>query len=79
MDCAWGGGEETVRHILTECSQFGEVRRTLWADEARNARYNWIDLRTILTTPACLKKAAGFTQKTGLLGQFQGLKWGSTT
>ena len=45
-ECACGEGEESVRHILTECSQFGVMRRTLWADEVRKARYNWIDLRT---------------------------------
>ena len=77
-ECACGEVEETVRHILTECT-FEEMRRTLWADEVRKARYNWIDLRTILTIPAYLKKAAGFMQKTRLLGQFRGLKWDNTT
>lgn len=78
-ECACGEGEKTVRHVLTECSQFREMRRTIWADEVRKARYNYIDLRTILTTPAYLKKAAEFMQKTGLLGQYRGLKWGNTT
>ena len=67
-----------MRHILTECSQFEEMRGTLWADEVRKARYNWIDPRTILTTPAYLKKTEGFMQKTGLFGQFRSLKWGDT-
>ena len=66
-ECACGEGEETVRHILTELAQFGEMSRTLWADEVREAKYNWNDLRTILTTPTYLKKAAGFMQKRGLL------------
>lgn len=57
-ECKCGEGEETVRHVLTECSQFGGLRRMAWADEVRKARYNWIDLHTILTTPAYLKKAA---------------------
>ena len=78
-ECACGEGEETVRHILTECSQFSEMRRTLWAEEVRKAGCDWIDLYTILTTPAYLKKAAGFMQKTGLLGQFRGLEWDNTT
>ena len=74
-ECACGEGEETVRHVLTECSQFAEMRRTFWADEVKNARYNWIDLCTILSTPVYLKKAAGFMQKTGLIGQSRGLDW----
>ena len=68
-ECACGEGEETVRHVLTECSQFSELRRIIWADEVKKTRCNWIDLRSILTTPAYLKKAAEFVQKTGLLGQ----------
>lgn len=56
-----------------------ELRRITWADEVKKARYNWIDLHSILTTPAYLKKAAEFIPKTGLLGQFKGLKWGHTT
>lgn len=41
-ECACGEGEETVRHVLAECSLFGELRRTTWADEVRRARYNLI-------------------------------------
>lgn len=78
-ECACGEGEETVRHVLTECSQFSELRKIMWADEVRKARFNWIDLRSILTTPAFLKKAAEFMQKTGLLGQYRGLNWVNTT
>ena len=69
-ECACGEGEETVRHVLTECSQFRELRRTMWADEVRKARYNWIDLRTILTTPAYLKKAAGLAYLQALFGAY---------
>lgn len=29
-ECACGEGEETVSHVLAECSQFGELRRTTW-------------------------------------------------
>lgn len=71
--------ERTVRHVLTECSQSRELRRTIWADEVRKAGYNWIEFCTILTIPAYPKKAAGFVQKTGLLGQSQGLHWANTT
>ena len=78
-ECACGEGEETVRHVLTECSQFSELKRIIWADKVKKAWYNWIDLRPTLTTPAYLKKATEFMQKTGLLGQYWGLKWGSTT
>ena len=78
-ECACGEGEETLRHVLTECSQFSELRRIIWADEVKKARYNWIDLRSILTTPAHLKKAAEFMQKTGLLGQYRGLKLDNIT
>ena len=78
-ECACGEGEETVRHVLTECSQFSELRKITWADEVKKARYNWIDLRSILTTSAYLKKAVEFMQKTGLLGQYRGLKWDNTT
>ena len=37
----------------------------MWARAVRKARLNWIDLRTILTTPAYVKKATLFMQKTG--------------
>ena len=67
-------GEETVRHVLTECTRFKKMRRTMWARKVRKARLNWIDLRTIFTTPAYVKKAALFMQKTNLLGKFRGLK-----
>lgn len=72
-------GEETVGHVLTECPQFKEMRKTMWANEVRKARLNWIDLRTILTTPIYVKKAALFMQKTDLLGQFRGLTWSEPT
>lgn len=78
-ECAYGEGEETVRHMLSECSQFSEWRKITWADEVEKARYNWIDLRSILTTLAYLKKAVKFMQKTSLLGQYQSLKWDNTT
>ncbi len=71
--------EETVRHLLTECTCFKEIRRTIWALKVRKARLKWIHLRTILTTPAYVKKAALFMQKTDLLGQFRGLKWSEPT
>ena len=77
--CGCRRGEETVRHVLTECPRFKEMRRTMWAREVRKARLNWIDLRTILTTPAYVKKAALFMQKTDLLGQFRGLTWSEPT
>ena len=77
--CGCRRGEKTVRHILTECPRFKEMRRTMWAREARKARLNWIDLRTILTTPTYVKKAALFMQKTDLLGQFRGLTWSEPT
>ena len=77
--CGCKRGEETVRHVLTECTRFKEIRRTMWAREVRKARLNWIDLRTILTTPAYVKRAALFMQKTDLLGQFRGLKWSEPT
>ena len=72
--CGCRRGKETVRHVLTECTRFKEMRRTIWAHEVREARLNWIDLCTILTTPAYVKKAALLMQKTDLLGQFRGLK-----
>ena len=50
--CGCRRGEETVRHVLTEYTRFKEIRRTMWAREVRKAGLNWIDLRTILTTPA---------------------------
>ncbi len=68
--CGCRRGEETVRHLLTEYTRFKEIRRTIWANEVRKARFNWIDRRTILSTPAYVKKAALFMQKTDLLGQF---------
>ena len=77
--CGCRRGEETVRHVLTECRRFKEMKRTMWARDVRKARLNWIDLRTILTTPAYVKKAALFMQKTDLLGQFRGLKWSQPT
>ena len=46
----------------------------MWACEVRKAKFNWIDLRMILTTPAYIKKAALSMQKTDLLRQFRGLK-----
>ena len=73
--CGCRRGEETVRHVLTECTRYKEMRRSMWAREVRKARLNWIHLRTILTTPAYVKKTALFMQKTDLLGQFRGLKW----
>lgn len=54
---ARGEGEEIMRHVLTECSQFRELRRTMWADEVRKARYHWIDLRTILTNTGLQKES----------------------
>ncbi len=77
--CGCRRGEETVSHVLTECTRFKEIRRTMWAREVRKARLNWIELRIILTTPAYVKKAAQFMQKTDLLGQFRGLKWSEPT
>ena len=77
--CGCRRGEETVRHLLTECLRFKEMRRTMWAREVKKARLNWIDLRTILTTPAYVKKDALFMQKTDLLGQFRGLMWSEPT
>ena len=74
--CGCRRGEETLRHVLTECTRFKEMRRTMWAREVRKAR---LDLRKILTTPAYVKKAALFMQKTDLLGQFRGLKWSEPT
>ncbi len=56
--CREGG--ETVRHVLTECSQFSKLRKIIWADKVRKARFNWIDLHSILTTPIFLKKVAEF-------------------
>ena len=50
------GRNGEAHYLWTECSQFSEIRRTLWAEEVRKARYNWIDLHSILTTPAYLKK-----------------------
>lgn len=52
MRCGCGRGEETMRHILTECPRFKEMRNTMWEREVKKARLNWIDLRTILTTSA---------------------------
>lgn len=77
--CGCKRGEETVRHVLTECPRFKEMRKTMWANEVRKARLNWIDLRTILTTPIYVKKAALFMQRTDLLGQFRGLTWSEPT
>ncbi len=68
-----------MRHLLTEFTQFKKMRKTMWAREVRKTRLNWIDLHTILTTPAYVKKAALFMQKTDLLGQFRGLKWSEPT
>ncbi len=68
-----------MRHLLTECTRFKEIRRTMWARKVEKDRLNLIDLRTILTTPAYVKKAALFMQKTDLLAQFQGLKWSEPT
>ena len=78
-ECTFREREESVRQILTKCSHFGVMKRTIWADEVRKANCNWIDVRIILTTPAYLKKAEVLMQKTGLFGQFQGQKWGGTT
>lgn len=76
---ASGKGEETVRHVLTEYSKFSKLRKIMWAVEVKKARYNWIDFRSILTVPALSKKEAEFMQKTGLLGQYQGLNLVNTT
>ncbi len=78
-ECAFGERKELMRHILIQFSQFGGMRRTLCRDEVRKVRYNSIDLFTIRTTLAYLKKTEGIVQKTGCFGQFQGVKWGNTT
>ncbi len=77
--CGCKRGEEIVRHVLTECIRFKERRRTIWAREVGKAKLNWINLRTIRTTPAYVKEATLFMQKTDLLGQFRGLKWSEPT
>ena len=76
--CGCRRGEETVRHVLTEWLRFKKMRGKMWAREVQKARLNWINLHTILTTPAYVKKAALFMQKTDLLGQFRGLTWRQT-
>lgn len=38
--CACGEGGETVRDVLIECSQFSELRKIMWADEAKKAKFN---------------------------------------
>lgn len=36
--CGCRRGEETVRHVLTECPRFEEIGRTMWVREVRDSQ-----------------------------------------
>ncbi len=76
--CGCKRGEETVRHVLTECPRFKEMRKTMWANEVRKARLNWIDLCTILTTPFTSKRPPCSCREQTSSGNFE-VTWSEPT
>ena len=66
--CPCGQGDQTVEHVLFACRRHREQRKGVWSRERGRARYGELRLKTILTEPVSLKKAAIFMKETGLIG-----------
>ena len=66
--CSCLRSRQTVRHVLFECRKLKELRRGLWIDEIRKAKWGELKLEDVLTKPVSLKKAAILIEKSGLIG-----------
>jgi hypothetical protein len=69
--CQCRQGPQTVAHILFTCRKFARLGKELWKEERKRPMWGDLYLKTVLTTPFSLKKAAIFMKETGLFGQFR--------
>lgn len=68
--CEYELGNQTPRHVVTECPLLSELRADMWRT-LRNRVSRAIDFNDLLTEPKAAPALADFMIQTGLLGQFQ--------
>ena len=66
--CSCMRSKQTVQHVLFECKKLKELRRSLWTDEIRKAKWGELRLVDVLTNSANLTKAAKLTKASRLIG-----------
>ena len=68
--CPCTRSKQTMKHVLFQCNsrRLKNLRRGLWAEEARRAKFGVLRVKEILTHPVSLKKAAIFIEESGLIG-----------
>jgi len=69
--CQCRQAPQTVEHILFTCRKYANLRRNMWKEERKRKTWGELNLKTVLTNPHSLKKAATFMKETGLIGQFR--------
>jgi len=69
--CQCRQAPQTVEHILFTCRKYANLRRNMWKEERKRKTWGELSLKTVLTNPHSLKKAATFMKETGLIGQFR--------
>ena len=63
-------GNQTPRHVVTECPLLSELRTNM-CKKLRNRVSRVIDFNDLLVEPKAAPALADFMMQTGLLGQFQ--------
>lgn len=63
------GSNQTVQHVLLNCTRFQDLRKQMWDGTTRET-----DLRELLTDSSHTAKAAKYMVMTGLLKQFRHVK-----
>ena len=74
-ECECEGNNQTVMHVLMECSLHYRLRRETWKEERKKSEGRAIlnTFRDILINTHFARKAAILMKDTGLIGQFRGL------
>ena len=65
--CSCLRSRQTIKHELFECRKLKELRRELWIDEIRKAKWRELKLKNVLIKPISLKKATILIEKSELI------------
>lgn len=66
--CSCKRSIQTIKHVLFQCSVLKRLRRNLWIDAIRKAKWGELKLEDVLIDPVSLKKAAKLIEESGFIG-----------